>query len=172
MADLVTCGRRVPQVPLAQLQEGPTVADVTPHLQALELILKAGRASDTKVKDLGLLIGLLHGGNGSEIDSRYLLPMLNALRQILLPKKPETEIREFINRLKAEIGSDRFDQVLSELANSGLKKEHLIEVARGVYGSIPKSTSRKAALGYIRRPHDAFMSAKRGIDATGGRSAA
>ena len=89
-----------------------------------------------------------------------------------MTQKPEKEIREFIHRLKAETGSDRFDQVLSELANSNLRREHVIEVARAVYGGIPKKTSRKAALGFIRKPHDAYMNAKRGIDATRGRSAA
>jgi len=175
MADLLECDRYIPQereAPRPPFIDEPTVVDVIPHLEALERILKAGRARAAQTTDLGLLIDLLRRGNGSEIDSRYLSPMLNALRQALAPQKPAKLIREFIDRLRAETGTDQFEKVLSELANSELTKEDLVEVASAVYGRIPKRTSRKAALNYIRKPHDAYMSAKRGIDATGGRSAA
>jgi hypothetical protein len=70
------------------------------------------------------------------------------------------------------IGTEAFEQALSELVASKLKRDDVVEVARKVYGNIPKNTSRKAAIRYIRKPHDARLSAKRGIDAMGGRSAA
>jgi hypothetical protein len=147
--------------------------EVISHLEALGLVQEASKAPKALTRDLELLVDLLRSGDGGNDDSRYLLPMLNALRQALMPKpKPERGVREFIERLKAETGSDRFDQTLSELANSGLRKEDLVEIARAVYGGIPKRTSRKAALAFIRKPHDAYMSARRGIEATGGRSAA
>jgi hypothetical protein len=153
------------------------IKDVVPHLEALKQVLDAGRATPPLVSDLALLIDLLRASHERGGDSRYLSPMLSALRQAFMPNKvepakPEKEIREFIGRLRAETGSDKFDQVLSELANSKLKREHIVEVARAVYGGLPKKVSRRAALTYIRKPHDAYMSAKRGIEATGGRSAA
>jgi hypothetical protein len=175
MADLVKCYRRAQQQYRADSQhrtDGPTVVDVLPHLEAVVRILKAGRSPTGQIRDLGLLIDLLRSSNASNSDSRYLSSMLKMLRQVLSPRTPEKVVREFVDRLKAAKGSDQFEQVLSELANSDLKKEHLIEVARAVYGGVPRSLSRKAALAYIRKPHDAYLSAKRGIEATGGRSAA
>jgi hypothetical protein len=175
MAELVECGGDTLQeceAELAPFADDPTVADVIPHLESLADVLEAGRAPAAQRTDLRLLIDLLRGGDGSEVDSRYLSSMLNALRQALMPQRPDREIKEFIDRLRAETGSDRFERVFSELANSRLTKEHVVEVARAVYGGIPKKTSRKAALGFIRKPHDAFIRAKRGIDATRGRSAA
>jgi hypothetical protein len=175
MADLVECDpNTLPECEAASgsFGDGPTVVEVIPHLEALEHILESGRARAAQTADLGLLIDLLRRGNSGEYDSRYLSPMLNVLRQALAPRKSDKQIGEFIDRLRAETGSERFEKVLSELANSRLTKQDIIEVATAVYGRIPKKTSRKAALNFIRKPHDAYMSAKRGIDATGGRSAA
>jgi hypothetical protein len=62
--------------------------------------------------------------------------------------------------------------MFAQLAASPLKKEHIVAIAMSVYGGIKKSTPRKGALEYIRKAHDAFTSAKRGIQAEGGRSAA
>ena len=70
------------------------------------------------------------------------------------------------------ISADKPYKTFAEFANSSLKREHVVAVAMSVYGGIKKAISRKGALDYIRKPHDAYMSAKRGIDATGGRSAA
>jgi hypothetical protein len=175
MADLVKCHRKVQQQSQAEpgpWNDEPRLIDIIPYLEALGRVLDAGRSPARRTKDLGLLIDLLQGSDGGRGDSRYLLPMLNALRQAMKPRTPEKTIQEFIDRLEAAKGSNRFDQVFSELASSDLRKEHVIEVARGVYGGVPSKLSRKAALAYVRKPHDAYMSAKRGIDATGGRSAA
>ena len=90
----------------------------------------------------------------------------------MAPNKSDPAIRTYIDRLKSGTGTDTFEEALAELASSSLKREHIVEIARAVYGGIPKNTSRKAALKFIRKPHDAYMSAKRGIDAMGGRSAA
>ena len=98
--------------------------------------------------------------------------MLEALRRALKPEPPAELIKAFIERLKRDIRTPAFEQTIAELAGSRLKREQVVEIARAVYGGIPKNTSRKAALKFIRKPHDAYMSAKRGIDAMGGRSAA
>lgn len=144
---------------------GPTTSSVLPHLRALEELLRAAHAVAI-ADNLGLLIKLL------EADSGYLLGMLDFLRRALSPPPVSDEVARFVERLRAEVGSGAFEETLAELASSALKRESIVEIARAVYGGIPKSTSRKAALQMIRRPHDAYVSAKRGIDAMGGRSAA
>jgi hypothetical protein len=116
--------------------------------------------------NLGLLIKLL------DADSGYLSGMLDFLRRALSSPPMSDEVSRFVERLRAEVGSSAFEETLAELASSTLKRESVVEIARAVYGGIPKSTSRKAALQLIRRPHDAYVSTKRGIDAMGGRSAA
>jgi hypothetical protein len=63
-------------------------------------------------------------------------------------------------------------QFVPELASSNLKREQVVAIASSVYGRINKGTSRVVALAYIRKPHDAHVIARRGIDASDGRSAA
>lgn len=166
MAELVKAGSGYAPYASGLNSSGPMSLDVVPHLKALDHILVSAHAATSQLKDLRLLIELLEG------DSGYLAPMLDALLRALRPQKPEDRVSDYISKLRAETGTDNFDQILADLANSGLKTEQLVEIARSVYGGIPKKTSRKAALAYIRKPHDAFMSAKRGIEASGGRSAA
>ncbi len=88
------------------------------------------------------------------------------------PNPIDHQISTFIQRLNRDTGTDSFEQTLAELADSPLQREHVVAVAKSVYGGIRNSTSRKAALEFVRKPHDARMSARRGIEATGGRSAA
>jgi hypothetical protein len=64
------------------------------------------------------------------------------------------------------------ERTLGELRDSKLKREVVVQIALAVYGGIPKKTSRKDALDSIRKPHDARVNARRGIEAQGGRSAA
>ena len=90
----------------------------------------------------------------------------------MTPETAEQQIDRFIKRLIQESRSASFESVFAELEASALKREHVVSIALSIYGGIKKTTSRKEALGYIRKPHDAYMSSKRGIDATGGRSAA
>lgn len=142
----------------------PRSAEILPHLRALERVLKASDAP--LAADLALLIEFV------ERDSGYLEPMLDALRKAFSTTRPDARVGDFVARLKSQIGSDAFEQTLAELEASALRREQMVDIARSVYGGIPKSTSRKTALKFIRKPHDAYMSAKRGIDATGGRSAA
>ena len=93
--------------------------------------------------------------------------------------EPGFDAKEF-NKMIGMLGMFKYTPSVStipattfaEFANSSLKREHVVAVAMSVYGGIKKAISRKGALDYIRKPHDAYMSAKRGIDATGGRSAA
>lgn len=136
------------------------------QLRALGAVLVAGRARPTQIADIELLIELL------EADSVYNSNMLDLLKQLVQPVNAEARIEGFVERLKSQIGSDAFEKTYEELSSSDLKREAVVEIAIGVYGGIPKKTSRKAALGFVRKPHDARMSAKRGINAMGGRSAA
>jgi hypothetical protein len=171
MNDFIVCCRKVQTEPGSGSDES-IAAEIVPHLEALKNTLTAGGLPQARTKDLGLLINLLQNVNYDRGESHYLLPMLRVLRRALTPQTPEDAVREFIDRLEAAKGSAEFERILSELQSSKLKKEHVVEIARMVYGGLPKGLSRKAALAYIRKPHDAYMSAKRGIDATGGRSAA
>lgn len=137
---------------------------VVQHLRIVERVLRSGGAASS-ANDLALLIKSLRP------DSVYFGQMLEFLKKALLAGSP-LEVAEFARRLRSEVGSEAFEHTLVELDSSGLKREYVVEIARAVYGAIPKNTSRKAALKFIRKPHDAYMSAKRGIEATGGRSAA
>ena len=148
------------------------VADVISLLNGLRHILKANHAAEP-ASDLELLINLLQAGDANQCDSAYLAPMLNTLRRAFSGYGSlEQEVAEFITMLKNDIGTEAFDGRFTNLARSALKREQVVQIATQVYGTIPRSTSRKAALAFIRKPHDAYMSAKRGIDAMGGRSAA
>jgi hypothetical protein len=151
--------------------DSATLDAVLPHLIALQEAFASEQARSYAV-DFKLLINVLRRGDGTNPDSRYLSHMLDALRRALSVGTADEATAAFIDRLNTARGSDAFEDVLAELGASKLKREHVVEIARAVYGGIPKSTSRKAALNFIRKPHDAYMSAKRGIEATGGRSAA
>ena len=87
----------------------------------------------------------------------------------LAPLSPPRAVDE--DRLQHEACTASFERTFAELADSPLRPADVVEIANAVYGKIKKNSSREAALAYIRRPHDACMNAKRGIDATGGRSA-
>ena len=145
-----------------------TAADVAAHLDVLAKVLASGGAKAEYKKDLANLGKLLRGFAESET----LLAVLDKLRDAMKPEPVEQQIVGFIERLKADTCTPAFERTLAELAASPLKREHVVAVAMSVYGGIKKSTSRKGALDYIRKPHDAYVSTKRGIDATGGRSAA
>ncbi len=149
----------------------PTVADAVVHLKALERILQSGRAK-TAADDLASLLKLIELLWRESAQNNSLASMLDALRRALKLEPPEGLVKTFIERLNKDVRTPAFEQTLAELAASTLRREHVVEIARAVYGGIPKNTSRKAALKFIRKPHDAYMSAKRGIEATGGRSAA
>lgn len=136
------------------------------QLKALKAVLVAGRARPAQIADIELLIELFQG------DSVHNLDMLDFLKQIVPPVYAEPRVEDFVVRLRSQMGSDAFEKTFEELSSSDLKREAVVEIAIGVYGGVPKRTSRKAALNFIRKPHDARMSAKRGINAMGGRSAA
>lgn len=149
----------------------PTIADVLPHLAGLERVLRAGCA-ETAANDVTSLLKLVGQHWCESPKNTSVISMLNALRRLLKSGPPEELIKTFIGRLRNDTRTPAFEQTFAELVGSKLKREHIVEIARAVYGGIPKNTSRKAALKFIRKPHDAYMSAKRGIDAMGGRSAA
>lgn len=142
--------------------------EVAVHLDQLAKVLASGGAKAESTKDLKSLSNLLRGVR----DSETLSAVLGRLRDAMKPGTIEQQIVGFIERLKRDTGTASFDRTFAELADSPLKREHIVAIAMSVYGGIKKSTSRKGALAYIRKPHDAYTSAKRGIDATGGRSAA
>lgn len=164
VSDLLKRGHGSRAGPRASESSGPRSIDLLPHLRALEGVLKTAEAP--LAVDLALLIEFV------ESDSGYLESMLEALRKALSSARPDSRVGDVAAKLRSQIGSDAFEQTLAELDASDLKREQVVDIARAVYGGIPKSTSRKAALKFIRKPHDAYMSAKRGIEATGGRSAA
>jgi hypothetical protein len=137
----------------------------------LERVLRAGCA-EAVADDLTSLLKLIGQHWCESPKSTSVLSMLNALRRVLRPEPSGALTKTFIERLGKDTRTPAFEQTFEELAGSKLKREQVVEIARAVYGGIPKNTSRKAALKFIRKPHDAYMSAKRGIDAMGGRSAA
>lgn len=141
---------------------------VAVHLEHLAEILTSGGAKAESTKDLAGLSKLLRAFDESET----LSAALEKLRDAMKPEPVDRQINRFIERLKSEKGTAAFEHAFEELVASELKREDVVAIAMSVYGSIKKSSSRKAALDYIRKPHDAYVSAKRGIDATGGRSAA
>jgi hypothetical protein len=168
VADLSVCNPKITGLSKGSQvakDEQILVSDLLPHLYALEAILAASNASKQ-----ASAIRLLVKSVGD--DSVYLSSMLNALRRALSRNNSDPRVGDFIERLKAEMGTDTFEQTLGELRSSALKREQVVEIALNVYGGIPKSTSRKAALDFIRKPHDARVNARRGIEALGGRSAA
>ena len=137
-------------------------------LDALAKILELGGAKAAFVKDLLSFNQLLRGLGESET----LSAALDKLRASMRPEPVEQVVDNYIKRLKGEMGTAAFDRTFAELQASQLKREEVVAIAMSVYGGLKKNTSRKGALAYIRKPHDAHMSAKRGIQATGGRSAA
>ena len=167
MSTLVECGSKVVVRPtVTPCTSGKSAAaQVAAHLDLLAKVLASGGAKAEYTKDLANLGKLLRGFAESET----LAGVLGKLRDAM---KPEQQIVRFIERLKASSRTPDFETTLAELAASPLKREHVVAVAMSVYGGIKKGTSRKEALDFIRKPHDAYVSTKRGIDATGGRSAA
>lgn len=146
----------------------PSAPQLATYLDLLAKILASTKSKVDYTKDLTALGKLLRRFDESET----LSAVLDRLRGAMKPEPVEKQIAGFIERLKKETGTPSFDRTFEELAASPLRREHVVAVAMAVYGRINRSTSRKAALDYIRKPHDAYVSAKRGIDATGGRSAA
>ena len=69
-------------------------------------------------------------------------------------------------------GTSYLECAFANLARSDLRWEHLVSVVKSVPGSIGQGTSKKQALDFIRKPHDAYVNAKRDIEATASRSAA
>ncbi len=73
----------------------------------------------------------------------------------------------------AERNPDKFESAFfSALKAANLSRADLFVIAKGMYGTSSSRQTRADLLRNIRRTHDAYMSAKRGIDAMGGRSAA
>jgi hypothetical protein len=148
-----------------------TLPEVLRQLEALEHVLREGGA-EAAADDMASLLKQLDRLWRESHETISLASMLDALRRALRPEPPDVSIKAFVERLNKDMRTPAFEQTFDELEASRLKREHVVEIARAVYGGIPKNTSRKAALRFIRKPHDAYMSAKRGIEATGGRSAA
>jgi hypothetical protein len=145
-----------------------TIKGVTEQLGCLSAVVSACGGKAEMGKDLALLCGMLRKFD----DSDSLSAVIRLLREAMTPVPTELLIAKFIERLKSELGTFAFEDTLAELQNSDIKKEHIVQIAKAVYGQIKSDSSRAVALRFIRKPHDAYMSAKRGIDATGGRSAA
>jgi hypothetical protein len=141
---------------------------VIAHLGHVSCILKAGGGDNYSIKVLNNLSNLLLALD----DSETLPAILNKLRDTMKPAPIEMQVAAFAERLKRETGTAAFERTFAELKASALKREHVVQVASTVYGRINKSTSRVAALAFIRKPHDASVSTRLGIEATGGRSAA
>jgi hypothetical protein len=140
----------------------------TQQIDVVAQLLAAGGAKRDLVKDLKDLASLLR----SHCESETLAAVLNKLRRAMQPDPIELQVSSYIERLRRETGTPAFERTLAELTASSLKKEHVVAIAKSVYGGIKNSTSRIKALAFIRKPHDAYVSTKRGIEANGGRSAA
>lgn len=115
------------------------------------------------------LLALLQRGDESDSVARR----LTDLREAMFPPSPEEQVKSFAERLACAKGKEaEFEQTYAELQQAGLSREHIVKVARSVYGFVDARTSKKAALAYIRKLHDTFVKTRRSIDAQGGRSAA
>ncbi|MGO9474732.1 MAG: hypothetical protein ACLPWS_15240 [Rhodomicrobium sp.] len=144
-----------------------SAGEVSKQLEILLAILGAAKIQPNNKNDLKALVTFLHSFSESE----KIAPVLDKLGEAMKPKPIEQQIAEFTERLEKETGTPVFEQTLAELSASALKREHVVEIAQSVYGQVRKNTSRKAALDFIKKPHNAYITAKRGIEATGGRSA-
>lgn len=147
---------------------GHPAAVVAIQLDHLAKVLSAAKANPDWLKTLESLSQLLW----SHRESESLSATFEKLRATMIPHEIDSRIAEFSERLKNEIGTPDFERTIAALDASDLTREQVVAVAMSVYGSVKKSTARRAALGFIRKLHSARMSAKRGIEATGGRSAA
>ena len=161
--DHTTCGAAQPTASATC-----SAAQTAAQLNHLACILAAGSAKADHIKDVMALSNVLHQFGESET----LSAAINRLRDAMKPEPRHEQVDSFIQLLKRETGSSAFETTFARLAQSTLKREDVVNIAKSVYGGIKSNTSRKGALDYIRKPHDAYNSAKKGIDATGGRSAA
>ena len=154
------------RVPLPQIQNctGET-SRAHEALQHLILILKAAEAKTALINGFKTLDTLL---NSSE--SLLVEPMLERLTRLLTPERPD--VAAFIDRLRTETKTARFDATFEELRSSGASLGELQAIALGLSGATKKPKNKTEALKSIRGQHDAYVRAKRGIDAMGGRSAA
>jgi hypothetical protein len=170
LASLLKRGQRAaaPLRQAANLSPNSAIVKVAVQLEALATILKSAGGQSTFTQGLASLGRLLRAFGESD----DLSAILDKLRDATKPEPIEQQIARFVERLKADARTPVFESTLAELEASALRREHVVAIAKSVYGGIRSSTSRKAALAFIRKPHDAYMSAKSGIDATGGRSAA
>jgi hypothetical protein len=165
------------------------VARGTASITAIAIPNAGNRAELSQLAEQVELLGELLGSAGAKLDhmkdlrdlavllrrhgeSENLTSVLEKLRLAMQPEPIELKISSYIERLRRETGTSAFERTLAELTKSPLKREHVLAIAKSVYGGIKSNTSRIKALAYIRKPHDAYLSTKRGIDANGGRSAA
>lgn len=118
--------------------------------------------------DLEQLYNLL----ATQANSGDLTVVLDLLRTAMINETTDPRIEAFARKLKQETGTAEFERTLSDLKASPLTRLEVVAIAAAVYGPIKKGTSRIGALAFIRKPHDAFVTTKRGLEATGGRSAA
>jgi hypothetical protein len=141
---------------------------VTASLRGLNRFMIAAKSKTDVRNDLSSLVRVL------ELlpESDDIQAVLDRLEAAMNTTSLDPKVAEFIARLNKETGSDDFERSFAELKASALTRQEVVEIAVSVYGQIKKSTSRMAALAYIRKPHDVSVSTRRGIDATGGRSAA
>ncbi len=140
--------------------------------RCLELLLNLLEVAGARVpllQDLGKLRKFF--GEAS-LESGRLPEVLTALRKAMQPMPIEEQIHDYIRRLHETARTSAFEGVFREISGSELRREHVVEVAKAIYGSVEKRSSRQKALALIRKAHDAYMSAKRGNETTGGRSAA
>lgn len=144
---------------------GTSITDVASDLQHIYALLRSAGMNSGVVNDIALLTEVLQ-----RAESDYLEPMLENFKAYLRP--PAFNAEAFIERLRADQKTPRFEATFAELAQSNATVQHLQDIALRLSGAKKKPTTKKAALASIRRPHDAYMNAKHGIDASGGRSAA
>lgn len=105
-------------------------------------------------------------------DSGSLKEFLQQLDEALGMTQTEI-IQNLSENLNKATGDEiAFEMVYDQLMNADLKKDDILKICRKVYGDVPTSTSRTRALELIRKPHDARIHTRRGINAMQGHSAA
>ena len=102
-------------------------------------------------------------------DSANLSATLDALRAAMTDR---FDVEQMATKLRDAVGTERFDSLYAKIKAPAVKLDDLKRLAVLIYGAADPVKNKTAALKQIRGPHDARMSARLGIEASGGRSAA
>lgn len=154
-----------PQLLLSTRQTAKLLEDLSNLMKAMGPASAKAAADRNSIIDFAKLLRL---APESELTSAT----LEKLRVAMIPASTEPQVASYIERLKRTARTPDFRTTIDEIGRSKLSKQDVLAIAREIFGDLPNSTPRSTALKKMYQLDDAYQSAKRGIDATGGRSAA